>query len=287
MTGVRHGGIVPAAPSCHWRRRIARGLAVLALVSLLTACPRDDRAATAAAAAAEREAATQLANYEQARRAGSYEVAQVLATLIQQRYPTTSAAAEVARTQADTIARARTMREQHRLAALWIYHALVKDADGRQQSASGDPARTAYLYASADSAMPAMVDDGDEPEPDAESVGFGDAAPARIRLVVRRHPDWGQSVFLQRDDGVFACPDPCRVTVGFDAAPVQPWDAYPSQPEQPPTLFFGKDETFLAALRAARRLHVTLPAEHGRRLTFELAGFDYARFADGPVTPLP
>ncbi|MFC4729565.1 hypothetical protein [Coralloluteibacterium thermophilus] len=222
----------------------------LAAVLVLAGCDREaEREAMRQAALqrAEAAAAQQAAQYEAARAEGNWSLAKSYSDVLLADYPNTEAAAAVTATVEEVRARAAAEREARRLEALWTYH--VEPVSGGEQ-------RTAYLYAS---------------EP----------AQPRVRVILRRHPEWGQSVYLLIDEGEFDCPPGCRVRIAFDDAEPRAFAANKPR-ENLQALFVEDDAAFIRGLRGAGQ--VTIEARHAGEplvLRFEVGGYDPARLGGG------
>jgi hypothetical protein len=167
------------------------------------------------------------------------------------RFPDTRAAIET-RPLADALrVKVDASKEDARLRELWAYHT-TDDKD------AGGTVRTAYVY-SANTLGP----------PEA-----GKEAP-KARLVLRRHPQWGDDVYLLSDRGHFQCGDPCTVSVQFDDAPAT---VYPAKlPETgEPAMFVEDFKTFVTALPNAARVRFDVVLRDGGAQTpeFEVGGYD-------------
>ena len=139
-------------------------------------------------------------------------------------------------------------REGKRLAALWTYHAI---------DAAGGIQYTAYI-------------DGNSDEPMA----------APLRLVLRRHPEWGQNSYLLVDDSAgFACADICSAKLAFDDEPAKPFEISRAEDVDPPAVFIEDDRTMFARAEASKTLLLELPLAGGksRRYRFELGGYQPER----------
>lgn len=226
--------------------RIRIAIAAIGLLAL-AACDREAEREAARQAAAQRTeaaAAQQAQQYQAARDEGNWRLAKAYSDVLLADYPATDAAAAIADTVEDTRRRAEAERETQRLALLWSYHDEAVDG-GRQ--------RSAYVYAS-------------------------DPARPRVRVVLRRHPEWGQSVYLLIEEGEFDCaPAGCSVRIAFDDAAPRAFDA--SKPEENlQALFVEDDARFIAALEPAST--VTLEARHAGEplvLRFEVGGYEPER----------
>lgn len=218
-------------------------LAVSALVGCKDRAAEEQAARAAAAQRAETAAAEQARQYEAARGAGQWELAKAYADVLQADYAGTQAAQRVAATAADTAARAKAAYETRRLVALWTYHA--------QPLAKGEQ-RSGFIYAKA-------------------------PASPRVRLVLRKHPEWGQSVYLLIDAGEFDCPKGCSVGIAFDDGAVKKFAATKPK-ENLQALFVEDDKAFLKAMRQAKTVTIeAVSAGKPLQPTFEVAGYDPAR----------
>jgi hypothetical protein len=176
--------------------RLAAAEALLAALALLAGCgpseaERQAQAQQKLQARMEAEAQKQLGNYQQLKASGRADLALNVADHVLKTFPQTQAAAALKAEVEPLRAQMRAEREARRLKDLWVYH------DGHDADADGR-VRTAYLFAR---------------EPLAREPG---KEPARARLVLRRHPQWGDDVYLLSEHGPFACASPCRLSVAFD-----------------------------------------------------------------------
>lgn len=217
--------------------------------ALLAACspaPAPQPSA-AAASATEAQAAKELALYRTLQQQQSWELAAPIGKEIVERFPDSAAAKEVAQTLDDTTSKATALSTQRRLERLWSYQS-GKESGGEQNTAS--------IYSS--------------------DVATGD----RVRLVLRRHSEWGQSAYLFGSGKGFDCRGTCTLGVRFDEQPAQKLKAY-----LPPTgeaaIFISDDKGFIAKLSKAQKIRIDV-REKGkapRTLTFEVGGFDPEKFA--------
>ena len=230
-------------------------LGVLAALAI-SACSQQGATSPAAPSASAQAAANaavadqDLKLYQQMLAEHSDELAAPVGEEIVQKYPGTSAAAEVQKTLPNIEAAAKAKAEHDRLANLWYYQ--TANMDGLQHTAS--------IYSS-------------EPS-DAN----------RVRLVLRRHAKWGQSVYLFAPDGSkgFVCKALCNVVMHFDGKR-ETWKAYLPKTGEP-AMFIKDDKRFIAAMRKAKVIEMEVTSrEHGKQtLKFEVGGYDPAKFL-----PLP
>jgi hypothetical protein len=151
----------------------------------------------------------------------------------------------VQQTLPDVEQRAKEVTEKRRLAGLWTYQ--VGPMEGGTQS-------TASLY----STRPG-----------------GDRA---VRLVLRRHTKWGQSVFLFGNGHGFVCKGNCTLQAQFDGKP-HPLRAFlPTTGE--PAIFIRDDKAFITAMEKTRRITIDVEMQDGgkQELVFETGGFDPSKW---------
>lgn len=218
-----------------------RLLMTVMLALLLAACqpePVDPQADEVAGAEL-------LARYEAARAGGDYEVAEMHGNQLDQSHGKTEAAATMRETYDDVVVQADAMRERRRLIGLWDYQSVAVDG-GTQHSAA--------IY----SKVPAhsLEEGGPAPRPEA-------------RLVLRRHPEWGESAYLVLQMSSLRCGPPCRLKIRFDDGPVREFSGDPADTGTGPALFIEDEPGFLAAMSQARRVRFELPRNGVLVPTFE------------------
>ena len=235
--------------------RFFTSLIAVSAFALVSACsqqgtpPPAAPSASAQAAANEAAADKEFKLYQQMLAEHSDELAAPVGEEIIRKYPGTSAAAEVQKTLPNIQAAAKAKAEHDRLANLWYYQ--TANVDGLQHTAS--------IYSAPASAN-------------------------SVRLVLRRHVKWGQSVYLFAPDGSkgFVCKGECNVTMRFDGKR-ETWKAYLPKTGEP-AMFIKDDKRFIAALQKAKVIEMDVTSrEHGKEtLKFEVGGYDPAKFL-----PLP
>ncbi len=241
--------------SMTWPRLAALPM-VLALASLAGCGPSEaERQAEAQArmqARIEAEAQKQYANYQQLKASGRTDLALNIADHMIKTLPQAEATAKVRADVEPLRAQIAAEQEERRLKDLWVYH------DGHDAEAGGR-VRTAYIFAT---------------EPLAKVPGKD---PARARLVLRRHPQWGDDVYLLSEHGPFTCATPCRLSVTFDDGTAR---TVPGEiPETGEHAIFVKDFAyFVQHLPDASRVGIDATLANGgaRTLVFEVGGYDPA-----------
>jgi hypothetical protein len=200
----------------------------------------------------EAQAAKETALYEQMRAAGSWDVALTLGNEVVSKFAGTQAAARVQVTLAEVRAKGEAQANQKRLARLWTYTA-TPEAGGTQ-------------YAAAIAAKGAL------------------GGAAKVRLVLRQHPQWGQSVYLLLDEAKFDCRKGCAtLPVSFDGASPQRMKAT-IPPTGEPALFIDDDKGFIAKLRNAQTVAITAVVKDlgEKTMEFEVGGYDPAKLPEKP-----
>lgn len=224
-------------------------LFALCTVGVLAACSKEPAPASvsapAAAPAANAQASKALDLYRQLREQKNWELAAPVGQEVVMKFPGSPAAGEVQQTLADTSAQATAQTTHRRLERLWSYQS-GKESGGEQNTAS--------IYSS--------------------DVATGD----RVRLILRRHADWGQSAYLFGSGKGFDCRGTCSLAARFDDKP-QKIKAY-LPPTGEPALFINDDKAFIAKLHGTQKLGIDV-SEKGkapRTLVFEVGGFDAGKF---------
>lgn len=214
--------------------------------------PSSAPAAPPAAAANEAQAAKEAALYEQMRASGSWDVALTLGNEVVTKFAGTQAAQQVQQTLGDVRAKGEAQANQKRLARLWTYTA-TPEAGGTQ-------------YAAAIASKHTL------------------GGNAKVRLVLRQHPKWGQSVYLLLDDAKFDCRKGCAtLPVSFDGAPAQHMKAT-IPPTGEPALFIDDDKGFIAKLQKAQSVAITATLKDlgEKTMEFEVGGYDPAKLPEKP-----
>ena len=195
------------------------------------------------------EAAQKLQLYQQMLAGHRDDLAAPIGEEIVGDFPGTPAAAEVQKTLPGIEAQAKARAERDRLAALWSYQVAMQSG-ARQYSASITSSRP--------------------------------TGEASVRLILRRHAEWGQSVYLFGSGHGFVCKGECSVPMRFDGK-AQKWKAYLPKTGEP-ALFIKDDARFIKALGNAKEIEMDVETrDQGREtLGFEVGGYDPAKFPQLP-----
>lgn len=232
--------------------RYLPGLLLLLLTASLAGCGPSQAerqaaaqaAAAAAAAATEREAAQQQVLFQRNIDSGNIELAAAYAELIMGRYPGSAAAAAIAPNYDKIKQQAAAIKELRRLQSLWDY---------QTSAVGGGTQRTATVYS----------DDGGGP---------------RVQLVLRRHTQWGLSVFLLPATDIFHCRR-CSGQLRIDDGAATSIALTKSTSKENPALFIDDEAAFLKALGNGQLMLLQVPVQGGSRsLRFEIGGYQPQRF---------
>jgi hypothetical protein len=184
----------------------------------------------------EAKGAELLKAYEAARADADWEIAEARGDELRRRHGETEAAKTMRATLDEVRAEAEAMREMRRLAGLWEYQAIP---------AAGGTQHTAAIYSRVETS----------PESEEDEV----AAIPDARLILRRHPDWGDSIYLVLTQKALECGPPCRLQIRFDDGDAQSYVGDPADTGTGPALFIEERDRFLAAMRGAQRVRIQLP----------------------------
>jgi hypothetical protein len=227
----------------------SRLAAALGTLLVLAGCSQsgDQAQAPQQAQAPADDSAQKLDTYRQLLRIGNDEMAVTMGKEILARYPNTPAAQEVQQSLPGIEQRYTENSEKARLANLWLYQ--VSPMEGGTQS-------TATIYSSQPS--------GDD----------------RVRLVLRRHTEWGQNAFLfNGGPRGFVCRSVCSIKATFDGKPGTISAFAP--PTGEPALLFKDDKGFIAQLEKAKKITMDVTLQDGEKkvtLVYEVGGFDPSKW---------
>ena len=225
--------------------------AALCIAFTLAGCSQQGSAPTQAQAKAQADAAAANANletYRQLLRIPNDEMAVTMGKEIVSRFPDSAAAKEVQQTLPEIEQRYKENSEKTRLAALWWYQ-VAPMAGGKQSTAT---IRNSHP---------------------------GSAEP--VKLVLRRHTAWGQSVFLYGSGHGFVCRRTCTLALTVDGKSMHIKAFAP--PTGEPALMFSDDKGFIAMLRKAREISIDVTLVDGNKkqtLVYEVGGFDPAKWLE-------
>lgn len=219
--------------------------ALFAVVSLSGCSKAPDASAPGApatAASSQQMAADRdLQTYRELVKIHNDEMATTIGRSIVSTYPGSAAAKEVQQTLPAIAKRYKQNSEKTRLARLWLYQ--VAPMRGGTQS-------TAVIESS---------------EP---------AGSEQVRLVLRRHTQWGQNAFLYGSKPGFVCRHTCTLPATFDGKKAGIKAFAPSTGE--PALMIKDDKAFIAWLEKSKKITLEVTTVDGNKketLVYEVGGF--------------
>lgn len=192
------------------------------------------------------EAVTLMQDFSLAEKENNWLLAQQNAEVLIARFPESEQAKALQSRMQDINAKALAMQEERRLATLWDY----------QQVAVGKKTQySAGIYSKQE-----ML--GGEPT---------DLPPA-ARMIVRIHPEWGNSVYLVLAQSQFQCGSPCTMKISFDGAEYKTFPGKQADTGTGPALFIENDKVFYKALLAAKNIKIKVKGVPD--LEYEVASYD-------------
>lgn len=236
-------------------RPLPAAAALLLAFGLLAGCSpgQPSQPAVPAAPVDTPQDADNLAMYRTLVARGQFELAAPIGEGLLKRSPDSPAATEVRKDFDAVKAKADAINDKRRLQGLWLYQS-GEQSGGQQNTATIHPSQPSWAH-------------------------------ARVRLILRRHSDWGPSVYLyDTGDAGFVCKGRCRLALKIDGAEAKPLTGYlPDSGE--PAMFIDRDKAFVELLRKAATLdiEVQVKGREAEALHFETAGFDAAQWPEPAV----
>lgn len=215
---------------------------LLCLVLLLSACSEEN----APDVQNNAEATAMMKDLDAAVLEKNWLLALQNADVLLARFPESAEAKALKLRYEEISTQAEAMQEDRRMAALWDY----------QQVAVGNKTQySAGIYSKQE-----MF--GGEPT---------DLPPA-ARMIIRIHPEWGNSVYLVLAQSQFQCGSPCRMQISFDGGEYKTFPGKQADTGTGPALFIENDKVFYAALQDAKS--ITIKAKGVPDLEYEVASYD-------------
>jgi hypothetical protein len=228
-------------------------LVLLCVVLAVSACRREDPAASAAAVAAQAAAREQAAEgvakqFEDAYARQDWQLARGYGDVLLMDHPDSVAAGRIKARLDDARAKLVLEQEQRRMAALWAYQA---------EPVRGGKQLSAAIFAK-------------------ERIDTDGSGKHQVRLIFRDHPGWGRSSYLTLEAGDFDCYGGCRVKVRADAAAVKAMAASRPKTDEAIAMFIEDEGTLWRLATAAKVLSIEFPVKAGgtRTAVFEVGGLD-------------
>lgn len=106
----------------------------------------------------------------------------------------------------------------------------------------------------------------------------------RATLTVRKHPRWGQNVYISIEKGQLLCGYPsCSVIVRFDDGPAQTFSANGPEDHSSTVLFINNEARFVERLKKSKTVAIQMNVyRHGAPIVkFDTQNFPSSHFAAG------
>ncbi|MGH8107670.1 MAG: hypothetical protein ACREO1_02990 [Arenimonas sp.] len=192
------------------------------------------------------EAVAMMKDLEAAEKEKNWLLALQNADVLMARFPE-SAEAKAVKLRYDEISKqAQAMQEERRLATLWDYQ---KVAVGKKTQFSAGIYSKQEMF-------------GGEPT---------DLPPA-ARLIIRIHPEWGNSIYLVLAQSKFQCGSPCTMQISFDDGAYKTFPGKQADTGTGPALFIENEKVFYEALQTAK--HIKIKVKGVPDLEYEVASYD-------------
>lgn len=219
---------------------------------LLGACSPQNGAPTASPASQQSstDAAAQrnLETYRQLLRIHNDAMVVTMGHDILEKYPDSAAAKEVQKTLSAVEKRFKAESETQRLDRLWLYQ--VSPMEGGTQST-----------ATIENSKPARGD--------------------KVRLILRRHSEWGLNAFFYGGGHGFVCKGNCRLPMTVDGKKHKLKVYAPKTGE--PALMISDSKGFIAMMKEAHTISVAVtPVDSGQKetLVYEVGGFEPGKWKE-------
>ena len=228
-------------------------LVLLSATLALSACKREDPAASAAATAAQAAAREQAAEvvarqFEDAYARQDWQLARGYGDVLLMDHPDSVAAGRIKERLQDAKDKLVLAQEQRRMAALWAYQ--TEAAQGGQQV-------SAAIYAR-------------------KNVDTDGSGAKQVRLIFRDHPEWGRSSYLTLQAGDFDCYGGCKVKVVADEGAPKSMAASRPDTDEAIAMFIEDERALWRLAGTAKVLTIEFPVKAGgtRSAEFEVGGLD-------------
>lgn len=219
-----------------------KNIILLCLVLLITACNAEKAADTQN----NEQAVALMKDFDKAEQNKNWLLALQNADVLMARFPE-SAEAKALKFRYDEISsQAQAMQEERRLATLWDY----------QQVAVGKKIQySAGIYS-----KPELF------------AGEPSDLPPSARMIIRIHPEWGNSIYLVLAQSKFQCGSPCSMQISFDNGEYKKFPGLQADTGTGPALFIENEKVFYKSLQAAKSIKIKVKGVPN--LEYEVASYD-------------
>ncbi len=214
----------------------------LCFVLIITAC----NAEKASEPQSNEQATALMKDFDKAAQDKNWLQALQNADVLIARFPE-SAEAKALKLRYDEISsQAQAMQEERRLATLWDY----------QQVPVGKKTQfSAGIYS-----KPEMF------------AGQPSDLPPSARMIIRIHPEWGNSIYLVLAQSKFQCGAPCNMQISFDDGEYKKFPGLQADTGNGPALFIENERVFYKSLQSAKNIKIKVKGVPN--LEYEVASYD-------------
>lgn len=215
---------------------------LVCFVLLLTACNAEKAADTQN----NEQAAVLMKDMDKAVQDKDWLLALQNADVLMARFPDSEEAKALKLRYDEISSQAQAMQDERRLATLWDY----------QQVAVGKKTQySAGIYS-----KPELF------------AGEPTDLPPAARMIIRIHPEWGNSIYLVLAQSKFRCGSPCTMQVSFDDGEYKTFPGKQADTGKGPALFIENDKVFYKALQTAKNIKIKVKGVPN--LEYEVASYD-------------
>jgi len=215
---------------------------LLCLVLLIAACNSEKPADTQN----NEEVAALMKDFDRAEQDKNWLLALQNADVLMTRFPE-SAEAKALKLRYDEISvQALAMQEERRLASLWDY---------QQVAVSKKTQYSAGIYS-----KPEMF------------AGQPSDLPPSARMIIRIHPEWGNSIYLVLAQSKFQCGSPCSMQISFDDGEFKKFPGLQADTGTGPALFIENEKVFYKSLQTSKNIKIKVKGVPN--LEYEVASYD-------------
>jgi hypothetical protein len=173
------------------------------------------------------------------------------ADVLMARFPESAEAKALKPRYEEISSQAKAMQEGRRLAALWDY----------QQVAVGNKTQfSAGIYSKQEM-----------------FAGEPSDLPPAARLIIRIHPEWGNSIYLVLAQSKFRCGSPCTMKISFDDGEYKTFPGKQADTGNGPALFIENEKIFYKSLQTAKNIKIKIKGVPN--LEYEVASYNAKKLA--------
>ena len=214
----------------------------LCLVLLIAACNAEKAADTQN----NEQAVALMKDFDKAEQDKNWLLALQNADVLMARFPESTEAKALKFRYDEISSQAQAMQEARRLASLWDY----------QQVAVGKKTQfSAGIYS-----KPELF------------AGQPSDLPPSARMIIRIHPEWGNSIYLVLAQSKFQCGSPCSMQISFDDGKYKKFPGLQANTGTGPALFIENEKVFYKSMQTAKNIKIKVKGVPD--LEYEVTSYD-------------